>query len=649
MGRNLYSNYNFLLVQKQLTKPSIFCIMKNIKKNEGKGRFFMSKKKKIIISSVTCGIVLIGIILTIILVNIKRFDMKAQDKFDFNNHQNMTVISRDTSYIYTGDNGSSVDTSKYYAKGTEIIKKESGSSTIKMGLYSYLKNKNIIDPIYDDVSVIFSNREANRSYFKLNTESTTEYEVKIVNQDGKGLSFLTFDKEKKETRSEIKARTIDLKEKNNSVKANVNKKYHNETIVVTSATIGSNDYYFSDGEYDYEIWELTTNDGLTYKNLYRIVDDKHELVQTLNNDLGVSLESQDLQLEFLTDGTPIFINIREIQYKSETQSIEYEIYDINFNLIGKSQINYNIYEKTHKGFRIGNYLIFQARIEANEDKYDYFVTSNFNTYYYSLKTFKLNLKNANITEVKFDYYIQDYNDNFNTNTALIFARAIKNKQLSTYENLLINDKMQIKAIDYYFDTIVKISDNRYLTSANDSNFNLVDKYYNLITNLESFDTVYATENALIVKDSNQTYICNYDGIVLKKIANDNFIYLNDSHYYFVTQTRKEDDGTYTDYYIEELGLTEEKPFFTTKTPTGYKFNGTEVDNIILVADDFATLIFVVNQDDYGTYTYTVYNTSGTNLGTITSVTTSNYTPTYMYSDSNNVILKVDTKYIVLDR
>lgn len=618
----------------------------------------MSKKKKIIISSVTCGIVLIGIILTIILVNIKRFDMKAQDQFDFNNHENMTVIVRDTSYTYTGDSGSGVDTSKYYAKGTEIIKKESGSDTTKMGLYSYLKHRNIITPIYDDVSEIFTNREANRSYFKLTTNSTEEYEVKIANQDGEDLSFLTFDKEKKETLSEIKARTIDLKEKNNSVKANVNKKYHNETIVVNYATIGSSDYYYSDGEYDYEVWELTTNDGLTYKNLYRIVDGKHELVQTLNNDLGVSLESQDLQLEFLTDGTPIFLNKKEVKYKSETQSIEYEIYDIDFNLIGKSQINYNIYEKTYANFRIGNYLIFQAVIEANEDKYDFFVTSNFNTYYYSLKTFKLNLKNANVTEVKFDYLIQDYNDDFNTNTALIFAREIKNKQLSTYENLLINDKMQIKTIDYYFDTIVKISDNRYLTSTNgNSNFNLVDKYYNLITSLENFDDVFATENALIVKDSNQTYICNYDGIVLKKIANDNFINLNDSHYYFITQTRKEDDGTYIDYYIEELGLTEEKPFYT-KTPTGYKFNGTEVDNIILVTQDnkqlnidydCATLILVVNQDDYGTYTYAVYNTSGTNLGTITSVTTSNYTPTYMYSDSDNVILKVDTKYIVLDR
>ena len=60
----------------------------------------MTKKKKIIISSVIVGVILLSIVLTIILVNIKRFDMRYTDNFDFNNHTTLNVIERDTNLTY---------------------------------------------------------------------------------------------------------------------------------------------------------------------------------------------------------------------------------------------------------------------------------------------------------------------------------------------------------------------------------------------------------------------------------------------------------------------------------------------------------------------------------------------------------------------
>lgn len=599
----------------------------------------MTKKKKIILSSVIVGVVLLGIILTVILVNIKRFDMRATSQFDYNRHSTMLVIDRDSTYTYTN---------RYYAGGTEIVKK---TSTGQMGLYSYIQNKNVVAPEYDDVSIVSNNTETHKSYFRL-TKNSLDKMIKIVDESGKDLSFLKYDSTKNVTTSEIKTRTIDVQETKNSVKTKINKKYHNEKIEILDAkpitTSEYKTYYYMEDLYYYEVWELRTTDNLTYINLYKVDSTGHALIQTLNNELGVSLESLNLELNFLTDGTPILINKREIKYGSEVQAIEYEMYDINFNLKGKSQINSSVNNYVITEARIGNYRIYQTVTEANEDKYDFFVTTTTSTKYFNLNTFKLNMKNADISEVKFDYLISDVNDTFNLKTALISAQKIKNKKLTTQENLLINDKLQSKKLSYDFDTIVKINNNRYVTSnGGTSNFNLIDKNYNIITHLENFNDVFATSNAIIVKDNEQTYICNYDGVVIKKIANSNFAYLNDDKYYLVDKTRTTDAGNFVDYYLEELGFTHENPLYT-KTPSGYTFNGENVDNVIILKEDYATLILVVKST--GThYTYSVYNTDGTLLGNIDGISTYNSSITNLYFDDNNVVLKIDTKYITLNR
>lgn len=603
----------------------------------------MTKKKKIIISSIIVGVLLLSIVLTIILVNIKRFDMRYTDKFDFNNHTTLNVIERDSNLTY-------YETT--YGNGTQKIK---DNSTSKQGVYSYIDNRNIAEPIYDDVSMLKNFVDTGKTYFKL-TNNTQGNKIQIIDEKGKDVAFLKYDEDKKITTSEIKTKTINLQEKNDSVKSKINNKFHNETITVKSAkpyeTSGLTDNYlstyFMEDQYHYEVWELKTIDDITYINLYKIEDGKHTLIQTLNNETGISLESQNLELDFLVDGTPILINTREIKYGSTTQATQYEMYDINFNLKGKSQINSSISSRIVSSFRIGNVKLFQTITEATEEKYDFFILGTDSMLYYTIKTFKINLKNADISEVNFDYLITSATTDFNLETVLINATKIKNKKLTTQENLLINEKMQTKKIDYDFNTITKVNKDRFITSTDGiKNFNLIDRNYNLIAHLENFSSVYATNDAIIVKDSNHTYICNSDGVVIKKIANTNFIYLADNKYYMRSTQRTTDAGIYTDYYLEDLGLSEEEPLYT-KNPSDYTFNGETFNNVILVNKDYATLVFAVKSTG-AKYTYSVYTIDGTHLGDVENLSSSNAYIQNLYSDKCNVILKIESNYLVLDR
>lgn len=609
----------------------------------------MTKKKKIILSSVIVGVILIGVILTIILVNIKRFDMKESDKYIYNNHTQMLVIDRDPTYSY-------YDYGELYKNGTQLISKPGvNGNPSTMGVYSYVENKIVVEPIYSDVSVVTGNTDTTKSYFRCNLSSAGNM-VKIVDEYGQDLTFLKYDEDNKVSTSEIKTRTVDLSQSKNSVKSKINKKYHYEQIKIQDAhLISGSTYYccYTDNEtYTYEVWELRTTDNLTYINLYELENGKHKLIQTLNNQLGVSLESQNFTLTFLTDGTPILLNKRQITYNSELQSLEFEIYDINFNLKGESKLNRNALTHLESEFRVGDYLVFQTKLDATEDKYDYYETNSIGTKYYTLNTFKLNLKNADIAEVSFNYKIQSTNTSFNTKTALIYAQKIKNKQLTTSEILLINGKFQTKTLDYSFNNILQVSDNRYITyntttSGTKYNFNLIDRGYNIIAHLENFNEIYATNNAIIALDNTTAYICNFDGVVVKKISKSEFTYLFDDSYYMVSKEITSNDGNYTEYYLEELGLTQNTCLYSESSTTTY-YKASEVNSVILINEEYATLIITTQANDEK-YDYSIYNTSGKLLGTITGISDDNIQIDNMYFDDNYTVLKIDTKYVVLDR
>ena len=616
----------------------------------------LTKKNKIILSSVIVGVILLGVILTIILVNIKRFSLKPTDEINFNSHTQLVEIN-------FGAETSAVGT--VYNNGAQIIK---NNSTLKQGIFSYKQNKKIVDTIYDNVTVINTGGSYSKTYFKLKNSGSANFE--IVDENGIKVDFLNSVETSLEGGvfeikpvANIKAKTINLSERNQKIKTKINNKYHDKTIVVKSIAFDQSysdfDGYYNDNLDGYETWKITDENDVTYTNLYKIKDGKHVLIQTLDNQLGVTVDSKQFMLEFLNDGTPIFINIREIKFESQTQGFEYDIYDINFNLKGTAKIEASLIDDG-KQFRIGNSIFIQEIKPATEDKYDFSSINSVlgTTSYYTIDTYKFSLKNGSFDKVNFDFVINNVSANFNVDTVLLSVTNIKAKKLDATNIKLVNERLQTKQINYEFNEILKVNNDRYITSTDGTrNFNLIDKNYNLICPLNNFNNVFATNDSIIVQDSNSTYICNQNGIVIDKMANENFVYLNDYKYYIRKETSTNYGTTTTQYYLEQLGLTQEEPIIT-KTTSGDKFKGTEYQSVNLytispstTADNSnikATIVVCIQKINDTNYTYKIYNIGGDLLGSFANAY-NGHTPNHFYSNDDFVVLSIGTHVFMLNR
>ena len=616
----------------------------------------LTKKNKIILSSVIVGVILLGVILTIILVNIKRFSLKPTDEINFNSHTQLVEIN-------FGAETSAVGT--VYNNGAQIIK---NNSTLKQGIFSYKQNKKIVDTIYDNVTVINTGGSYSKTYFKLKNSGSASFE--IVDENGIKVDFLNSVETSLEGGvfeikpvANIKAKTINLSERNQKIKTKINNKYHDKTIVVKSIAFDQSysdfDGYYNDNLDGYETWKITDENDVTYTNLYKIKDGKHVLIQTLDNQLGVTVDSKQFMLEFLNDGTPIFINIREIKFESQTQGFEYDIYDINFNLKGTAKIEASLIDDG-KQFRIGNSIFIQEIKPATEDKYDFSSINSVlgTTSYYTIDTYKFSLKNGSFDKVNFDFVINNVSANFNVDTVLLSVTNIKAKKLDATNIKLVNERLQTKQINYEFNEILKVNNDRYITSTDGTrNFNLIDKNYNLICPLNNFNNVFATNDSIIVQDSNSTYICNQNGIVIDKMANENFVYLNDYKYYIRKETSTNYGTTTTQYYLEQLGLTQEETIIT-KTSSGDKFKGTEYQSVNLytispssITDNSnikATIVVCIQKINDTNYTYKIYNIGGDLLGSFADAY-NGHTPNHFYSNDDFVVLSIGTHVFMLNR
>lgn len=616
----------------------------------------LTKKNKIILSSVIVGVILLGVILTIILVNIKRFSLKPTDEINFNSHTQLVEINFDAETSAVGT---------VYNNGAQIIK---NNSTLKQGIFSYKQNKKIVDTIYDNVTVINTGGSYSKTYFKLKNSGSATFE--IVDENGIKVDFLNSVETSLEGGvfeikpvANIKAKTINLSERNQKIKTKINNKYHDKTIVVKSIAFDQSysdfDEYYNDNLDGYETWKITDENDVTYTNLYKIKDGKHVLIQTLDNQLGVTVDSKQFMLEFLNDGTPIFINIREIKFESQTQGFEYDIYDINFNLKGTAKIEASLIDDG-KQFRIGNSIFIQEIKPATEDKYDFSSINSVlgTTSYYTIDTYKFSLKNGSFDKVNFDFVINNVSASFNIDTVLLSVTNIKAKKLDATNIKLVNERLQTKQINYEFNEILKVNNDRYITSTDGTrNFNLIDKNYNLICPLNNFNNVFATNDSIIVQDSNSTYICNQNGIVIDKMANENFVYLNDYKYYIRKESSTNYGTTTTQYYLEQLGLTQEEPIIT-KTSSGDKFKGTEYQSVNLytispstTADNSnikATIVVCIQKINDTNYTYKIYNIGGDLLGSFANAY-NGHTPNHFYSNDDFVVLSIGTHVFMLNR
>lgn len=611
-------------------------------KTETKTPQTISKKKKIIISSVFIGVLLAGIILGIVLANLKNYSMRFQKEFYFNNHTHMMELGINEVQNIPYD--------EFHSNGVRIIR----TADNKHGLYSYTKNTMIIAPTYNSITSIRNDQSTNlqdtksgKSYFKLHNDSQLN-RIKIVDENGNDLGLFRYDENQDKTYTKIKTRNIDYTQNKNTLKTQVNNTFKEQEISIRDVSFDKT--YKYDDLYFYEIWKITTTDDIVYENLYKITKDGHKLIQTINTETGISLDKTDLDLIFLTDGNPMFIGARAQTFQNTAISLETQIYDINFNLKGSSNISVELYSYMTAQFRVGNSIFTQFKIPATESKHDLYETNILGeTSYYRIETYKLNLKNGSFNQITFDYVINNYYDGFNLETVLINASKIEDKKVQDSNNYIINERLQFKEINYEFNHITKIKDDRYITSLNnDSNFNLIDKNYNLISHFENCSQVLATEDTIIASVGSYYYMCNTDGVIIKKYSMPNIIYIRDDKYYIRKEENVVNNKTTVAYYLEELGFTQENPLYTYSTSEKYTYKGQTYDKIVLTNLDELTLLTTVKLEGT-TYTYSIYTIDGNLLKTLTGVTTDVYQPELLYSDDNNAVVFINNVKYSIDR
>ena len=141
------------------------------------------------------------------------------------------------------------------------------------------------------------------------------------------------------------------------------------------------------------------------------------------------------------------------------------------------------------------------------------------------------------------------------------------------------------------------------------------------------------------------------------MANENFVYLNDYKYYIRKETSTNYGTTTTQYYLEQLGLTQEEPIIT-KTTSGDKFKGTEYQSVNLytispstTADNSnikATIVVCIQKINDTNYTYKIYNIGGDLLGSFADAY-NGHTPNHFYSNDDFVVLSIGTHVFMLNR
>lgn len=585
----------------------------------------MNKKKRIIIVSICLGVILIGTIIGIIIATRKKFDIEGNINIQYNNHTSMDVVSVPQGYT---------DSNSYYSNATILTQK---TETGKLGVYSYIENEIIVPAEYSSgnigaISIMTDNAEFKENVFRAIGD---EGQIDYYNDQGTRLKITEFNSEEKQNYGFIKERKISVAHKRAGIKVKTSNEFNTKKVAITSAEF--NVAYIKEGVYNYERWTLTDTDGNTYDNLYKVTCGQRELVQTLNNYTGSNIESsmtgenltyidtfENLTpIYFLKDGTPMLIQTTINQVNNNGMGIiELTIYDIYFNIQNTAQIAIN--ENLYNLFRVGNSVFLQYKIPASEKKYDFYEADEYLTSYYKLETYRLNLNTGKYSEVAFKYLVDEYNDNFNMQTLLTHARQIKNKTLQPSQLILINDSLQTKVIDYEFNYLTKITSDKYIAHSDNGDYLINDKY-DRICFLGNYDNFFTTKEAIILSstDDGYSYVCDMKGTIIRRYLNNEIENIHDDTYYLVKELKEDENGNrYTAKYLERLGVRHESPIGPTQENTEYIFNNT---TYCAYSDDILAdgigIITRVKEDIDGSFIYDFYNIKGELLRSVSGLDT----------------------------
>lgn len=605
----------------------------------------MSKKKKIIISSICIGIILIGIVLSVVLVNIKKYSTYTESKISYNNHSKMTASGFGTAYHTNNSN--------MYENGTQIIL----DNTNKYGLYSWKTDDILIAAEYDEITCVKNTTKANKSYFQLINNNNRPNQIKLVDEKGELVNAITYDETEAKTFTTIKSKSVKVKERWGNLKATVNRA-EDKKVYIDSFTFDSE---YKGEDYHYEIWSLTTEDGHTYRNIYDMTDGR-ELVQTIGAKIGLDFDTGLLDLYVLNNGDIRFVSMKLNTTQDGLKSVTYDIYDEDYELINSSVLNANKFDNDSSIVAlVGDNLLIQTKEMATEKKYDFTETTGSEIKYFNYTTYKLSMKTGKLSENKINYIINTDATNpyavINGNTTVLDVTRIKDKQATDTTFIVINNRFQTKEIGYAVDSITEINEDRYMAVADNGllgmSYNLIDNNYNLVCKLGDIDDYFTTKDSLIIEKDDTTYVCNLDGLIVKTYEEDEVINIYNENYYMVKVNSVVEGKNKTEYYLERLSQRETNPIYSkVDTETAYISGDKTYDKVVLTYNENFSVVTKITKKADTNFTYEIYNFDGEKLFTMemvsdTAKTISLYDSTSVGEDY--VIVSFDGKGFVLDR
>lgn len=591
----------------------------------------MTKKKKIIIgvASIILAATLITTALLVILSS--RIKVTAYDDANYTSHKNAITVYLDNQYKKTFANS-------VYQNGTELIQNNNN----KYGLYSNISSDIVVPTKFDRYAILNSNSDTNKSYFKFYNSGKDDDGFVIYDEHGKKVfNTATNNNYHFVEKIQIKSKTIDIDDD-----------YEVEDITkdIIVKDIQFSTTHFLEGKYHYESWVITDKDGVEYTNLYSIDGHKRELVQTIGDNIGTQIDNNENLAEnihFLKNGTPFYITQTEKTISTSNKVLEIKIYNDELELENKISLENN---NPSIKFRIGNYYYIQYTSEGSEEDYDFLITEMGETAYFKLTTHKINLKNGKHSEISTKLLVsQTINTSGKLNAStvnieqtLLNVYKIENKEISNPTLILANEQLKYKEMTYNFNNITKISKNRFLTKQNNSNYMIINKNYEVIADLSAYKDVFTTKDCVIASDNDNTYICNHDGVVIKRYSIGSVLNVNHSDYYIVLE---EDSENNTLNYIRANNGQEFDTVLTLSNSGSdtikEELSFTNVNTFI----DKGYAYMLATQNNGSNSTYSIFNFEGTLL-TSFEMATQMVTPLHFVMD-DTVIIKIADNTILL--
>ena len=624
------------------------------------------KTRNIIISVVCITILLAGIITSIVLATRKIFKIEFDNEINYNTHTSMKMLEFDRSAIKP------VSADEVYNNGT-IIVEENGTNL--RGIYSLEEDRLVIDTIHpQDNGNIFGitveNDFENETLFRITNENGT---FSIVNDKGKNTNLTSIEDHKLYAYKMSKEITTSAKKE--SVRVKISKKFVKEKIEISNVEFIED---YRGDNYNYEIWKITTSDGVVYQNIYEVKEGSRELIQTLGLTEGIGFTTPNNFHFFVsTEGKPLIQEMYEINRKESNgvdnilMAYKYTLYDINYNILNTLEIDSELINKSINDVHIGDFSYFQTLENGTEKKHTFYDTNptTLETIYFNLKTFKINYVKGTFEEIDFDFIIEDSygkqeysfptassNESIST-IATLSVREIEKKKLLPAKLVLVNEKLQTKDIDFVCTDMTKLSDNRFIAIDADNNHYLVDKNYNLIKRFGQIESYFTTSDSILVNINSTTYVCNYDGSIIKKYNSDKITNIHNDRFYLVKELVMENSVEKSKYYLEQCGHRNENYIYETYIGMTTYTYGDETYNKLIVSDgnsnsdinsDELSILVRIKEVNSTNYTYEFYNYENELLLRANNIPTSNVTIDTVYSDNDSTIIYCDYNVTIND-